>query len=144
MAVTVKVNGQISRNMRSQVRSALLRSAVLCHTRAVVLLSKPASRTTVRRTRTTSGGKAGSTYTRYTPSQPGQPPALRTGFGKSSVTWWEYKDNAVRVGVRRNGLYMAMLELGTRTIRARPWLSVALRDTTPAIRVLIQSAMRGA
>lgn len=142
MSVTIRWDGRLMEQKRHQVRQAILRSAVLLHTRARVLASRPARRVTKRRTRATSAGPRGSSYTVYLPSQPGEPPALRTGFGRSSITWWRVEDLTVRVGIRGNGVYMAYLETGTRKIARRPWLSRALDDTRQAIQVLIGEALR--
>jgi hypothetical protein len=93
MSVTVRWSGHIlAQQQRQRLHAAILRSAVLIHNRARVLCSQSAKRITRRRTRTTSAGRRGSTYTHYVPSRPGQPPALRTGFGRSSITWWQVDD----------------------------------------------------
>jgi HK97 gp10 family phage protein len=134
MSVTVRWNGQLSQQLRAKMSNAVKRSAVLLHTRAKVLCSKPAVRQTVR--------SRGRSRTTYTPSSPGESPALRTGFGRSAITWWMVDDLHARVGVRRNGLYMIFLEIGTRHIRRRPWLSRAMQDTAPAIRILLEAAAR--
>lgn len=59
-----------------------------------------------------------------TPSKAGQPPRVRTAFGRSNIVVNSMKVGGhfvVRVGVTRNAIYMAYLELGirARTIRAR-------------------------
>jgi hypothetical protein len=137
MSVTVRYRGNVvGEQMAARVREAVLRGAVLLHNRARVLVSRPARRTTVR--------TKGRSRTVYTPSQPGKPPALRTGFGRSSITWWQVDADqpTARVGIRANGLYMVFQELGTKKMPKRPWLSVALADTAPAIRVLLEAAAR--
>lgn len=83
------------------------------------------------RKRDTNRGKKGSSYTIYPgPSKPGEPPRLRTGFGRQNVVmnWsgWKTKEPWVRVGVTRNGMYMFYLEVGTRHIKKRPWLVATL------------------
>lgn len=63
------------------------------------------------------------------PSKPGEPPRARTGYGRSNIVY-EYNGiesaPAVRVGVRKNALYMFWLEIGTRRIKPRPWLVATL------------------
>jgi hypothetical protein len=72
----------------------------------------------------------------------GQPPFARTGHGRSNIVW-EFNDDplmpAVRVGVRKNGIYMAYLELGTGRVRSRPWLLVTFEKHRPTIVRLILS-----
>lgn len=67
-------------------------------------------------------------YTIYPhPSRPGEPPRVRTGFGRKGVVWeYDAAKMAGRVGVTRNALYMFYLEVGTRRIRRRPWLMATL------------------
>jgi len=143
MSVTVRWSGhQLAQQQRQRVHAAVLRAAVLIHTRARVLCSTPAQRLTRRRTRDTSAGRRGSTYTRYVPSRPGQPPALRSGFGRSSITWWQIDELAARIGIRTNGVYMAYLETGARRIAQRPWLSRALDECRDAVTVLLTDAAR--
>jgi hypothetical protein len=141
MSVTVRWNGHmLAQQQQQRMHAAILRSAVLIHTRARALCSVPAQRITRRRTRTTSAGPRGSTYTHYVPSQPGQPPALRSGFGRSAITWWQVDDLAIRVGIRANGIYMAYLETGTRRIARRPWLSRALEECRNVVTALLTDA----
>jgi hypothetical protein len=143
MSVTIRWNGtMLLEQQRRRIQAAVLRAAVLLHTRARVLCSTPARREVRRRTRDTSAGRRGSTYTHYVPSRPGQPPALRTGLGRSAITWSQVDDLTARVGVRDNGVYMAYLETGTRRIARRPWLSRALDDCRDAVTVLLTDAAR--
>jgi len=143
MSVTVRWSGDVlAEQQKQRVHAAILRAAVLIQTRARVLCSAPARRITRKRKRDTRAGKRGSSYTHYVPSLPGQPPALRTGFGRSSITWWLVDDLTARVGVRANGVYMAYLETGTRRIARRPWLSRALDECRDAVTVLLTDAAR--
>ena len=52
------------------------------------------------------------------PSQPGEPPKKRTGFGQQNIVY-EIDEEAVRsrMGVTKNGIYMFWLEIGTRPKR---------------------------
>ncbi len=55
------------------------------------------------------------TGTNDSPSKPGEPPRLRTGFGRENIVFGyngDEKNPATRVGVRKNGIYMYWLELG--------------------------------
>jgi hypothetical protein len=143
MSATVRWSGTVlMQQQRQRIEAAVLRAAVLLHTRSRVLCSVPARRTTRRRRRDTPGGRRGSTYTVYTPSRPGQPPALRTGVGRSAITWWLVDPLHARVGIRAGGDYMIYHELGARHLPRRPWLSRALDETRDAIRVLLMGAAR--
>jgi hypothetical protein len=75
------------------------------------------------------------------PSAPGQPPRLRTGFGRENIVFGfngDKRNPATRVGVRKNGLYMYWLEVGFRrkstTIRAKSGrkLKIPFRGTPTA------------
>jgi hypothetical protein len=58
-----------------------------------------------------------------TPSQPGEPPRLRTGHGQRNITYELDPAKGIgRVGVRVNAIYMAYLDQGTRRVLPRPWL----------------------
>lgn len=58
-----------------------------------------------------------------TPSAPGQPPKLRTGWGQRNIAYELDQAKGVgRVGVRMGAAYMAYLDQGTRRVAARPWL----------------------
>jgi hypothetical protein len=66
-----------------------------------------------KRLRNTSGGAKGSSRTVYTnPASITDPPHKRTGFGQANIDY-ELDQAALRgrVGVRRNAIYMAFLEL---------------------------------
>ena len=143
MSATVRWSGEVlMEQQRQRIHAAVLRAAVLMHTRARVLCSVPARREARRRTRDTVAGRRGSTYTRYWPSPPGSPPALRTGAGRSAITWWTVDPMLARVGIRAGGDYMLFHEVGAGRFPRRPWLSRALAETSDAIRVLIQDAAR--
>jgi hypothetical protein len=71
-------------------------------------------------------------FTSPAPSKAGQAPAIVTGHMRRSITW-----DVPRKGIRRVGTtlrpegsnlasYPMYLELGTKSIAARPWLRVAL------------------
>jgi hypothetical protein len=72
-----------------------------------------------------------------TPSQPGEPPCKRTGFGQRNVLRQYDKENmTARVGVASNAIYMLFLEVGTRFIRPRPWLWATVVKVFPQMQIL--------
>jgi HK97 gp10 family phage protein len=79
--------------------------------------------------------KTGSPGPQTTRSAPGESPAVQTGTLKESLAQEPLEDRVgIRVGTNiRYGLY---LELGTRKMRARPWLRPALDRSAKAIRVV--------
>lgn len=72
-----------------------------------------------------------------TPSKPGEPPRKRTGWLQRNVAYEldEAKGEA-RIGVRENAKYGAYLELGTRFMKARPWLVATLKKHWNTIKAL--------
>jgi hypothetical protein len=79
--------------------------------------------------------KSGVPGPQTTRSAPGEAPAVQTGILKESLAQEPLEDRVgIRVGTnKRYGLY---LELGTRRMRARPWIRPALDRSTKAIRVV--------
>ncbi len=79
------------------------------------------------------------------PSMPGEPPHKQTGWLRSSVTWevihwgWGY---VARVGT--NVLYGKFLQIGTRHMRPRPWLDVALSKSTVQIKAIMNAPWKWA
>lgn len=131
MSVTLVIRDkELSRQLRNATAVGLKRAAVYFHARVRAAVNRPNTGTRRKRKRTTVAGKKGSGYTTYDrPSLPGEAPKKRTGHGQSQIVWefnGDTRDPACRVGVKENGLYMAYLELGTRRIRPRPWLSAML------------------
>lgn len=116
--------------------TGLVRAGQFYHTVVRRKVAKPNSGRRRVRTRDTSRGPKGSQYTVYpTPSEPGEPPRLRTGYGMRNIVFWfsGWKTTpVVRVGVAKNAFYMFWLEVGTETVARRPFLLTTLmelRDT---------------
>ncbi len=69
-----------------------------------------------------------------TPSAPGEPPRLRTANLRNNVTWSVAPDGlSGKVGVTANARYGLYLELGTKRMAARPWLSATLKAELPRL-----------
>ena len=134
---------RVAAELQRSAAEGVQRAGSLLQTRARLLANRPARRIRRKRTRATTAGPKGSQYTEYVGSRPGQPPALRTGFGRRSITMQFLRQRLVaRVGPAANAVYMAYLELGTARIKPRPWLKPAIQQSLPAIRALLANAMR--
>lgn len=143
MTVIVRWHGeQAQARLRRAAAQAIRQAATLLHTRARLLCNRPAKRIRMRRRRTTKAGPAGSQYTLFIGSAPGQPPMVRTSFGRRHILMeYDAKALTARVGPAENAAYMAYLELGTQRIAPRPWLRRALQETRPAIETLMRSTL---
>lgn len=143
MSVTVRWFGDKAHaRLRDAAAGAIRAAAALVQTRARILCNAPAKRMRRRRRRTTPRGPRGSWYTEFVGSAPGQPPMLRTSFGRRNILTEFYADSiTAKVGPSVNADYMAYLELGTAKIAPRPWLSRALREVRPAIDALLRGAL---
>jgi hypothetical protein len=71
-------------------------------------------------------------------SAPGQPPHTRTGFLKKNVLeLYDQPNLQARVGLAANVLYGIFLELGTKRMKARPWLFATLNKYRPQLEALL-------
>ena len=143
MRATIRWRGrQIKKNWQRGLEQGLRAAALFFHTQCRLAVSRPntGKRVTVKRKR--KGGNKRSRTVYPNPSKPGQPPRLRTGFGRRNITWERLGAGfrtRYRVGVRTNAQYMAFLELGTRRVRARPWLKTTLERTERQLKALAQA-----
>lgn len=145
MALTFHAN--VVDQAEAEAARRLLRAAQFLETQHKQRLSIPADkqrkkhkRDVVRKGKLLA--KKGSSYTVYTPSQPGQYPRLRTGHGRGSVTKEPASAAAVRaaglkvrVGYRLPpGVYMTALELR----HARKGLLDTLNDLRGQLRAIME------
>ena len=71
-----------------------------------------------------------------TPSAPGQYPSMVTSNLRGKIEWEAMRQRlAVRVGT--NVEYGKFLELGTRKMRKRPWMTLANRETRATIKRIL-------
>jgi phage gpG-like protein len=73
------------------------------------------------------------------PSRPGEPPHVQTGNLRRMIAF-EVRGLIGRVGT--NVPYARILELGGRTMAARPWLRRALFERANAVKALLSAPMR--
>lgn len=137
MALKIKVRDQeFNKQLANATQQGLIRAAVYYWTRCKTAVSVP-----------NSGVPGPSGRTVYPdPSKPGEPPRLRTGFGRDNIVWESndsQSDPRVRVGSTKNGIYMIYLELGTRRIAPRPWLVATLLKFKQAIGQLAVTGGKG-
>lgn len=128
MATKLTWNGDaFKEHLRNATNSGLKSATVFYHTqcRLTVSVSNPRNEETGE-------------YD--TPSEPGDAPRLRTGFGRAGIVW-EYDEEKMegRVGVTLNALYMFWLEIGTKYIARRPWLLSTLLSHQETIGLLAAS-----
>lgn len=130
------------RHIREALDKAIRQGAVLVQTKARMLCNRPAIRVRKKRVRRTAAGSKGSRYTIFFGSLPGQPPMLRTGFGRRNIlVEYDAATLTARIGPSKNAIYMAYLEVGTDRIAPRPWLKRAAEETEPEIRRLLEQAL---
>lgn len=143
MGATIRWLGdRVQADLHRTIDSALQRAAALVMTQARLACSRPAKRIRVKRKRTTSAGPKGSQYTIFIGSRPGEPPMVRTSFGRRNILMEYHPDSKVaRVGPAANAAYMAYLELGTERIAPRPWLKPTLDRCRSAIDTLLRTAL---
>ncbi len=150
MAVTLKWNGPQYGALAGRKMDAFLKAAGAAHWRIsldMAALSKNTG-TPVTRTRDTSGqggGPVGSQYTIYPfPSKPGEPPRIRTGFGRKNIVGGYNKTlQKWRTGYTRLARYMTWHELGIRYpggTQQRPTIIPALRDNLDRLAVIGKNA----
>lgn len=87
-------------------------------------------------------------WEKYRHSLPGEPPRKLSGFGQSNIQIKPFRQNkrsGYRVGLFRNAIYMAYLDMGVRPgggrfghgrygIAPRPWVVPSLRRAIPRMR----------
>lgn len=148
MAVTVKFHDKkFVEGFEKATATGLIRAGRFYHAQVRMAVSRPNSGVRRVRTRDTSRGKKGSTYTVYpNPSKEGDPPRLRTGFGQKNIVYefsgWKTGDPWVRVGITRNALYMFWHEVKQRG--RRPWLIPTLMRLREALGRLAMTTTKGA
>ena len=132
MAIVIKINDS---GFRQYVRQAtavgLQRAGMFLYRQCVQAVRKPNTHRSVatfseKQQAKTRGQKTGVRYANMHNAYAGLPPFLRTGHGQSNIVYefnGKQADPRVRVGIKKNAIYMIYLELGTRRIAARPWLA---------------------
>ena len=155
MAASLKWNGAaFEQQLRKATADGMVRAGTFYHAQCRDEVSTPNSGVQVQKTkaikgRTRNDGKtdrrfkqfATETVTVYpSPSQPGEAPRLRTGFGQRNIiVEFDRQKIAARVGVTENGMYMFWLDIGTSKIARRPWLVATLKKHLKIIRKLAVS-----
>lgn len=90
------------------------------------------------RTRKTPKGRPASFTVYPSPSRPGEPPRKRTGWLQRNVVYsLDRSTLSAKVGVTVNAKYGLYLDLGTRTVEARPWLQATLQKHESQVRALL-------
>jgi hypothetical protein len=72
-------------------------------------------------------------------SKPGEPPRKRTGWLQRNVLYeLDEKKLEGRIGITKNAIYGLFLELGTKTMAARPWLFATLARLMPQLKAMAE------
>ena len=143
MGVTIKFNGEkFLRQYKRAVEQGLTVVATKFRDECKMVVNKPNTGRSVKRTRATRRGKKGSSYTIYpNPSRPGEPPRKITGLGQRSITFKKIAWHHFRVGVQKVGFYMAIHEF-----KNRSWLLRTYRKRAQSLKALfvryVQSALK--
>jgi hypothetical protein len=135
MAVVIKIRAEaFNRHIRKATAAGLQRAGVFLHFRCVQAVNKSnthrhVAKFTAKQPAARGGQRTGVVYENMHNQYAGQPPFKRIGVGQANIVY-EFNDNertpAVRVGVRKNAMFMLFLELGTGRVMARPWLLLML------------------
>jgi hypothetical protein len=141
MSITIKINDkEFEKALKSATAEGIARATQQLHTLCKLAVGKPNTGVSVPVKRRTPGGNKRTRTIYPNPSKPGEPPRVRTGFGRANIVREiNIPAMAGRVGVRKNALYMIYLDLGTRTISRRPWLVATLLKNKPLLVRLIKT-----
>jgi hypothetical protein len=118
--------------VRKAALDRLRRAVARLHAALLEALNVPNTGTRVK-------GPGGRRRTVYpSPSKPGEPPRKRTGWLQRNVVYEiDGRKNTARIGVTAGAKYGAFLELGTRRMRARPWLLATLERVRPELAAIL-------
>jgi len=139
---------ELKRAVQAASAEGLIRAGTFLHTAARAAVNKSNPRTRSNKQIRAKGGKLVRSKVKgyFSPSKPGEPPRARTGHGRDGVVF-EFNDNrlapAVRVGVRRNAIYMYYLEMGTNVISPRPWLVATMMKNRQTLALLAATGGKG-
>jgi len=128
MAIVFKVNDrELNKALDRLTSVGLTRGVQFYHTQLRLAVSVPNSGVDMKVKRQTPGGNKRTRRVYSNPSKAGEPPRLRTGFGRSQIVREINKAKlSGRVGITKAGIYMAYLDLGTKHIARRPFFTTTL------------------
>ncbi|HEX5272703.1 MAG TPA: hypothetical protein VFW33_19535 [Gemmataceae bacterium] len=132
---------KIVKELESRAWEGIQRATVFLHSKVKEALNVPNSGERRKHpARKTPSGRAAS-YTVYPhPSRPGEPPRKRTGWLQSQVAYDLDRTRLQgRVGVRVSARYGLYLELGTRRMQARPFITAPIVQYRAQLDALIRS-----
>lgn len=129
-------------DLKAAVWNGISRAVVFFWQKVQETLNVPARAERKKRLRGPSKGKRRVTYVEG--SAPGEPPRKRTGWLQRNTLYdLDPADMSGRVGVAKNAVYGAYLELGTERVQARPWLKVTLEKLLPVLREMVRPILGG-
>lgn len=126
---------ELSTALQQASMTGLRYGGIHLHNKAREQIGKPVVKVRTKRTRDTSRGKKGSSYMKViVRSKIGEPPRLDSAFGRDNCVYEESEaDQAVRVGIRQNAMYMFGHEVG-----GRNWLRRTLTEQMKQLTALVQ------
>jgi len=141
MSVRLKVNeSAVKQGLKRLTEKGLKRGTVFYHAQCRRAVSRSNTGVSVPIQRRSKGGNKTSRTIYPDPSKPGEPPKVRSGHGKANIIFgFSATELKSRVGVKKNNLYMIYLDLGTRSIKRRPWLTATLKKFAKQIGRLLAS-----
>jgi hypothetical protein len=143
--VTLKWHGaKVKGQVRTEYRKRISRCAGLVKTEAIGLVGMSGSVQRIRQSRRRVKGEVKVFRKRSkrigaVVSAPGEPPRQQTGRLKRSI---KVRVKGMKGRVFSRDQKAHLLEFGTRRMKARPWLNVALRARHPQIASILKARMK--
>lgn len=127
---------EVERKLNARAEQALEKVAILTTNTAKLSMTEAKSGTPVPAGQ---GSRGGRPWQKRQRSAPGEPPAVQTGQLRASVTYVKPAPLIRHVGTNvKHGLYM---EIGTSTIRPRPWLRPAFNRNKDKLAKFMKDAV---
>jgi len=144
VSVRLKVNDkQLNAALENATADGMAMATQYYHSELKRAVNRPNTGTRVKVKRQTAGGNKTSRTIYNNPSNPGEAPRKRTGFGQRGIVREIDRQKIMaRVGVTKNAIYMYYLELGTKHIARRPWLMATLKKKKQVMAKLFTTKSR--
>lgn len=123
----LKWNGEaVKHELRAASWAGVVRATIYTHTKLV------------EETGVSAKVGTGTTAADYQASKPGEPPRKRTGWMQRHIMFeLDEANGRGRLGIAKNAIYGIFLELGTKRVKARPWLLATVTKYRAQIKALL-------